>query len=67
MAVHVDMANGQTKTLQEDEGGLGGPKFSPPLYQQRYAAVVEVARRLQAKKVGRKVQLQSVSMYTYMR
>lgn len=45
MAVSVKM---------EDEGalGCGGPLFSPPLYKQRYSAVVAVARRLQAKKVS---------------
>lgn len=47
MAVSVKM---------EDEGALGcgcnGPLFSPPLYKQRYSAVVAVARRLQAKKVS---------------
>lgn len=44
MAVHVP------KT--EDEAALGGPKFHPPLYKQRYNAVLEVARRLQAKRVS---------------
>ena len=30
----------------EDEGSSGGgPMFSPPLYQQRYSAVLEVARK----------------------
>ena len=35
----------------EDEGTLGGPKFDPPLYLQRYNAVIEVARRTQSRKV----------------
>ena len=35
----------------EDEGTLGGPKFDPPLYLQRYNAVIEVARKIQARKV----------------
>ena len=35
----------------EDEATLGGPKFDPPLYLQRYNAVIEVARKIQARKV----------------
>lgn len=35
----------------EDEGTLGGPRFDPPLYLQRYNAVIEVARRTQSRKV----------------
>ena len=40
----------------EDESSLGegGPLFSPPLYRQRYQAVLNIARRLdpQPRKVG---------------
>lgn len=37
----------------EDECALGkdGPCFSPPLYKQRYSAVLEVARKLKPRKV----------------
>ena len=35
----------------EDEATLGGPKFDPPLYLQRYNAVIDVARKIQARKV----------------
>lgn len=34
----------------EDE--CGDVKFDPPLYKQRYSAVVELAQKLQAKKVN---------------
>ena len=47
MAVAVKSDEGRL----EDEGTLGGPKFDPPLYLQRYNAVIEVARRTQARKV----------------
>ena len=38
--------------VKECSGDAGGPKFSPPLYKQRYAAVVDLARKLQPSKVG---------------
>lgn len=36
----------------ERETEMGGPQFSPPLYRQRYEAVVAACRRLQAAKVA---------------
>ncbi|XP_070532725.1 small RNA 2'-O-methyltransferase-like isoform X2 [Ptychodera flava] len=35
----------------ENEGVFGGPKFNPPLYRQRYEAVINIARKYQTKKV----------------
>lgn len=35
----------------ENEGALGGPRFCPPLYQQRYSLVISVCRRIRAEKV----------------
>lgn len=35
----------------ENEGVLGGPRFCPPLYQQRYSLVISVYRRIRAEKV----------------
>lgn len=43
-----------TATLQvrnENEGALGGPTFSPPLYRQRYAAALDLVREIQPKRV----------------
>ena len=40
------------EACQEDECKFGGPKFDPPVYKQRYSAVVELAKELQAKKVS---------------
>lgn len=48
------MASTTTVQVLEDEGSLGkkgGPVFSPPLYKQRYQAVVAIARKLHPKKV----------------
>jgi len=41
-----------TEGSLEDEVTLGGPKFDPPLYIQRYNAVLKVARKLKARKVS---------------
>lgn len=35
----------------ENEGSFKGPKFDPPVYRQRYAAVCELVKERQAKKV----------------
>lgn len=35
----------------ENEGTFKGPKFDPPVYRQRYAAVCELVKKQQAKKV----------------
>ena len=35
----------------EDEAEFGGPTFNPPLYKQRYMAVVELARSKNARRV----------------
>lgn len=35
----------------ENEGTFKGPKFDPPVYRQRYAAVCELVKKRQAKKV----------------
>lgn len=51
------MADGDCRVqahVLEDEGTLGAagsPVFSPPLYKQRYSAVLNIARTLQPKKV----------------
>ena len=37
--------------LTEDEEAFKGPKFYPPVYRRRYAAVCELAKKHQAKKV----------------
>ena len=37
--------------IQEREGELGGPRFTPPLYRQRYEFVLSACRRLQAYRV----------------
>ena len=36
----------------ERESAMGGPQFSPPLYKQRYEAVLAACRRLHAAKVA---------------
>ena len=41
-----------TEGSLEDEVTLGGPKFDPPLYIQRYNAVLKVARKVKARKVS---------------
>lgn len=38
--------------MQERESDMGGPRFSPPLYKQRYEAVVKACRQLKAAKAG---------------
>lgn len=35
----------------ENEQAFRGPKFSPPVYRRRYAAVCELAKEHQARKV----------------
>ena len=37
--------------LTEDEGTFKGPTFCPPVYRRRYAAVCELVKKYQAKKV----------------
>ena len=39
-------------TENEEELREGGPKFYPPVYRQRYAAVCELVKKHQAKKVS---------------
>ncbi|XP_077987051.1 small RNA 2'-O-methyltransferase-like [Glandiceps talaboti] len=39
------------KSHHENEDTMGGPKFRPPLYKQRYDAVITLARKCQPKKV----------------
>lgn len=41
----------QQPTLTEDEGTFKGPTFYPPVYRRRYAAVFELAKKHQAKKI----------------
>ena len=41
----------QQPGLTEDEGAFKGPTFYPPVYRRRYAAVFELAKKHQAKKV----------------
>ena len=43
----------ESRKSLEDEGklGKGGPEFSPRLYKQRYLSVLELARKLQPRKV----------------
>ena len=48
------MAEQQTSAAvssSENESSMGGPRFSPPLYSQRYDAVIALCRKLRAKKV----------------
>ena len=40
-------------TKNEEELREGGPKFYPPVYRQRYAAVCELVKKHQAKKVSK--------------
>lgn len=42
---------GELEALHEHRGTVRGPQFSPPLYRQRYDAVLSVCRRLHAAKV----------------
>ena len=37
--------------LTEDEEAFQGPKFYPPVYRRRYAAVCELAKKHHSKKV----------------
>ena len=48
----------------EDEDSLGGkgPLFNPPLYKQRYSAVLHIARKLKPRKVGGSIFYSYVSM-----
>ena len=41
----------QQLPLTEDEEAFKGPKFYPPVYRRRYAAVCELVKKHQAKKV----------------
>lgn len=52
------MAEAQVSHAQDENslGGTGGPRFSPPLYKQRYSAVLEVARKLRPNKVEKRSQ-----------
>lgn len=52
--IHKSMIQMAAKVVLEDESalGAGGPRFSPPLYKQRYSAVLEVARKLQPNKAS---------------
>ena len=47
----VDDAKEGAQSLLEREGAMGGPQFNPPLYRQRYEAVIAACRRLNAAKV----------------
>lgn len=40
--------------MSEDENNLNGPLFNPPVYQQRYAAVRDLVRQLEPRKVSNK-------------
>ena len=51
MAVALDAEQRNNEGPQEEEVRQGGPKFDPPLYIQRYNAVLKVAREMQARKV----------------
>ena len=41
----------QQSSVTENEEEFKGPKFYPPVYRRRYAAVCELVKRHQAKKV----------------
>ena len=41
---------------EEEEKRAGGIEFSPPVYRQRYTAVLELARKLKPRKVNTKQQ-----------
>ena len=45
------MTTANIQVRSENEGALGGPTFSPPLYRQRYAAVLDLVREIQPKRV----------------
>lgn len=38
-------------SMQEDESSFTGPKFVPPVYSQRYGVALDMAAKIQAKKV----------------
>ena len=42
----------EESATQEKEGELGGPRFNPPLYRQRYEFVVSACKRLKPARVG---------------
>ena len=45
------MTTALLEVCSENEGALGGPTFSPPLYRQRYAAALDLVRTVKPKKV----------------
>lgn len=54
------MASTGREALLERGGAVGGPQFSPPLYKQRYNAVLSVCGRLHAAKVWPRFSFQNM-------
>ena len=48
---NVEPETDATKPKQEDEQTLGGPKFVPQLYLQRYSKVAQMIEEFDVKKV----------------
>ena len=50
-AVEICHGGDKPSSVTENEEAFKGPKFDPPVYRRRYAAVCELVKKHQAKKV----------------
>ena len=49
--IRHDVRGDKPSSVTENEEAFKGPKFDPPVYRRRYAAVCELVKKYQAKKV----------------